>query len=188
LVKLFCTLVLSSLCQAFKKKRVLGSGGTIRNHVVAGISLQSDTHHTVSSDCRELVSWILYEHLLVLICFSGNIRVYCRVRPFLTYELGRPTTVDYIGENGEMVLVNPSKPGGGKETRRTFTFNKVFGTTASQGVAEIFQLLKIYSQNPREKNVLAARLMDVTLCVYQWSSSHFLQCSEMFYSVKSQFL
>ncbi|CAM6040060.1 unnamed protein product [Sphagnum compactum] len=63
---------------------------------------------------------------------KGNIRVYCRVRPFLTYELGRPTTVDYIGENGEMVLVNPSKPGGGKETCRTFTFNKVFGTTASQ--------------------------------------------------------
>jgi hypothetical protein len=103
------------------------------------------------------------------------------VRPFLTYELGRPTTVDYIGENGEIVLVNPSKPGGGKETRRTFTFNKVFGTTASQGVAEVFQLSKIYSQNPRGKNVLAARLMDVTLCVYQWSSSHFLQCSEMFY-------
>jgi hypothetical protein len=133
---------------------------------------------TLSQVTGELVSQILYEHLLFLICFSGNIRVYCRVRPFLTYELGRPTTVDYIGENGEMVLVCPSKPGGGKETRRTFTFNKVFGTTASQGVAEIFQLLKIY---PWEKNVLAARLMVVTHCVYQWSSSHFLQCSEMFY-------
>jgi ribosomal protein S8E len=174
-------LVLSSLCQAFKKKRVLGSGGTIHNHVIAGISLQSDTpHHTVSSDCGEPVSRILYEHLLVLICFSGNIRVYCRVRPFLTYELGRPTTVDYIGENGEIVLVNPSKPGGGKETRRTFTFNKVFGTTASQGVAEAFQLLRIYSQNPMEKNVLAARLMDVTLCVYQWSSSHFCSAQKCF--------
>jgi hypothetical protein len=102
------------------------------------------------------------------------------VRPFLTYELGRPTTVDYIGENGEIVLVNPSKPGGGKETRRTFTFNKVFGTTASQGVAEAFQLLRIYSQNPMEKNVLAARLMDVTLCVYQWSSSHFCSAQKCF--------
>ncbi|KAH9567065.1 hypothetical protein CY35_03G009900 [Sphagnum magellanicum] len=62
---------------------------------------------------------------------KGNIRVYCRVRPFLTDEPGRPTTVQYIGENGELVLGNPSKPGG-KEPRRTFTFNKVFAMTASQ--------------------------------------------------------
>ncbi|CAK9872555.1 unnamed protein product [Sphagnum jensenii] len=62
---------------------------------------------------------------------KGNIRVYCRVRPFLTDEPGRPTTVQYIGENGELVLGNPSKSGG-KEPRRTFTFNKVFATTASQ--------------------------------------------------------
>ncbi|CAM6047082.1 unnamed protein product [Sphagnum compactum] len=62
---------------------------------------------------------------------KGNIRVYCRVRPFLTEEPGRPTTVDYIGENGELVVVNPSKLGA-KDARKSFTFNKVFGTTASQ--------------------------------------------------------
>ncbi|CAM6074937.1 unnamed protein product [Sphagnum tenellum] len=62
---------------------------------------------------------------------KGNIRVYCRVRPFLTEEPGRPTTVDYIGENGELVVVNPSKLGA-KDARKSFTFNKVFGTNASQ--------------------------------------------------------
>ncbi len=76
---------------------------------------------------------LLYNwHDPYMMCCSGNIRVYCRVRPFLTDEPGRPTTVQYIGENGELVLGNPSKPGG-KEPRRTFTFNKVFATTASQG-------------------------------------------------------
>jgi kinesin family protein C2/C3 len=62
---------------------------------------------------------------------KGNIRVYCRVRPFLTEEPGRPTTVDYIGENGELVVVNPSKLGA-KDARKSFTFNKVFGTKTSQ--------------------------------------------------------
>ncbi|CAM6051253.1 unnamed protein product [Sphagnum compactum] len=62
---------------------------------------------------------------------KGNIRVYCRVRPFLSDEPGRPTTVDYIGENGEIVLVNPSQQGG-KDSRKAFAFNKVFGTMASQ--------------------------------------------------------
>jgi hypothetical protein len=74
-----------------------------------------------------------------MVCCSGNIRVYCRVRPFLTDEPGRPTTVQYIGENGELVLGNPSKSGG-KEPRRTFTFNKVFATTASQGRFSYFLL------------------------------------------------
>jgi hypothetical protein len=64
--------------------------------------------------------------------WPGNIRVYCRVRPFLTEEPGRPTTVDYIGENGELVVVNPSKLGA-KDARKSFTFNKVFGTKTSQG-------------------------------------------------------
>jgi len=56
------------------------------------------------------------------------------VRPFLSDEPGRPTIVDYIGENGEIVLVNPSQQGG-KDSRKAFAFNKVFGTMASQGTA-----------------------------------------------------
>ncbi|CAM6015765.1 unnamed protein product [Sphagnum balticum] len=96
---------------------------TLENEL-QGMARAASAYHKVLAENRAL-----YNEVQDL---KGNIRVYCRVRPFLTYELGRPTTVDYIGENGEIVLVNPSKPGGGKETRRTFTFNKVFGTTASQ--------------------------------------------------------
>ncbi|XP_024394330.1 kinesin-like protein KIN-14C isoform X2 [Physcomitrium patens] len=62
---------------------------------------------------------------------KGNIRVYCRVRPFLTEEAGRLTTLDYIGENGQLMLVNPLKPGA-KDSRKSFTFNKCFAPNASQ--------------------------------------------------------
>ncbi|CAK9147721.1 unnamed protein product [Ilex paraguariensis] len=65
---------------------------------------------------------------------KGNIRVYCRVRPFLSGQKGRQTIVEYIGENGELVVVNASKQG--KEGRRSFKFNKVYGPAATQ--AEVF--------------------------------------------------
>ncbi|XP_073116577.1 kinesin-like protein KIN-14M isoform X3 [Elaeis guineensis] len=61
---------------------------------------------------------------------KGNIRVYCRIRPFLTGENQKLTTIDYIGENGELVLVNPSKQG--KDGRKMFKFNKVYGPAATQ--------------------------------------------------------
>lgn len=61
----------------------------------------------------------------------GNIRVYCRIRPFLSGQNRKQTTIEYIGENGELVVVNPLKQG--KDSRRLFKFNKVFGPTASQG-------------------------------------------------------
>ncbi|KAI3780207.1 hypothetical protein L2E82_10178 [Cichorium intybus] len=47
---------------------------------------------------------------------KGNIRVYCRVRPFLPGQKEKQSIVDYIGENGELIVANPSKPG--KESRR----------------------------------------------------------------------
>ncbi|XP_016185288.1 phospholipase A1-Igamma1, chloroplastic-like [Arachis ipaensis] len=62
--------------------------------------------------------------------FSGTIRVYCRVRPFLQGQSNGECTVDYIGENGDMMIVNPLKQG--KDSRRVFSFNKVFGTTITQ--------------------------------------------------------
>ncbi|PON60223.1 Kinesin-like protein [Trema orientale] len=61
---------------------------------------------------------------------KGTIRVYCRVRPFLPGQPNGQSTVDYIGENGNIMIVNPLKQG--KDSRRIFTFNKVFGTSVTQ--------------------------------------------------------
>ncbi|KAK1583401.1 hypothetical protein Q3G72_023425 [Acer saccharum] len=60
---------------------------------------------------------------------KGNIRVYCRVRPFLNRQPNLVTTVDSI-EEGNIVITIPSKYG--KELRRLFSFNKVFGPAATQ--------------------------------------------------------
>jgi kinesin family member C2/C3 len=63
---------------------------------------------------------------------SGNIRVYCRVRPFLSGQDKKSTTIDYMGENGELLISNPFKQG--KDGHRLFKFNKVFSPFASQGM------------------------------------------------------
>ncbi|XP_035548982.1 kinesin-like protein KIN-14G [Juglans regia] len=64
---------------------------------------------------------------------KGNIRVYCRVRPFLTGQPNRLSTVGHI-EEGNITIVAPSKYS--KEGRKSFTFNKVFSSSATQG--EVF--------------------------------------------------
>ncbi|KAG6590477.1 Kinesin-like protein KIN-14I, partial [Cucurbita argyrosperma subsp. sororia] len=64
---------------------------------------------------------------------KGNIRVYCRVRPFLGGHSNRPSIVDRI-DQGNMSIMTPSK--NGKEGRKSFSFNKVFGPSATQG--EVF--------------------------------------------------
>ncbi|XP_013657680.1 kinesin-like protein KIN-14H [Brassica napus] len=60
---------------------------------------------------------------------KGSIRVYCRVRPFLPGQTSALTTVDHI-EDSTISIATPSKYG--KEGRKSFTFNKVFGPSASQ--------------------------------------------------------
>ncbi|XP_011013061.1 PREDICTED: kinesin-4-like isoform X2 [Populus euphratica] len=65
---------------------------------------------------------------------KGNIRVYCRIRPFLPGHGEKHSTVEYIGEHGELTVVNPSKQG--KDRRRNFKFNKVFGPDSTQ--AEVY--------------------------------------------------
>lgn len=64
--------------------------------------------------------------------------MYCRVRPFLPGQHDGQSIVDFIGENGEIMIVNPDKPG--KDARKTFSFNKVFGVNATQGMPLINQL------------------------------------------------
>jgi kinesin family protein C2/C3 len=61
---------------------------------------------------------------------KGNIRVYCRVRPFLSGQSQKHTSVEFIGDDGELIISNPLKQG--KESRKLFKFNKVFGQAASQ--------------------------------------------------------
>jgi kinesin family protein C2/C3 len=60
---------------------------------------------------------------------KGSIRVYCRVRPFLPGQKSVLTTVDHL-EDSTLSIATPSKYG--KEGQKTFTFNKVFGPSASQ--------------------------------------------------------
>ncbi|KAK9278353.1 hypothetical protein L1049_027918 [Liquidambar formosana] len=86
----------------------------------------AETYHAVLAENRRL-----YNEVQDL---KGNIRVYCRIRPFLPGQAGKQTTIEYIGENGELVVVNPIKRG--KDGHRMFKFNKVFGPAATQ--AEVF--------------------------------------------------
>ncbi|XP_020211521.1 kinesin-like protein KIN-14P isoform X2 [Cajanus cajan] len=61
---------------------------------------------------------------------KGNIRVYCRLRPFLPGQKEKQSIVEHIGEN-DLVVANPAKTG--KDALKTFKFNKVFGPTSTQG-------------------------------------------------------
>ncbi|ONM16826.1 Kinesin KP1 [Zea mays] len=65
---------------------------------------------------------------------KGSIRVYCRVKPFPKAQSDQRSTVDHIGENGEILIANPQKQG--KDGRKIFTFNKIFGPSTSQ--SEVF--------------------------------------------------
>jgi len=64
-----------------------------------------------------------------LVLNSGNIRVYCRVRP--SFRAESSNIVDFIGEDGSLFILDPSKTL--KDGRKLFQFNRVFGPTAGQG-------------------------------------------------------
>lgn len=70
---------------------------------------------------------------------AGTIRVYCRVRPFLPGQSSGQSTVDYIGENGNIMVNNPYKQG--KDARKMFLFNKVFSPNVSQGTPSMLILI-----------------------------------------------
>ncbi|MCO5592510.1 hypothetical protein L7F22_046513 [Adiantum nelumboides] len=79
-------------------------------------------YHKVAAENREL-----YNQVQDL---RGNIRVYCRVRPFLPGQIGNISTVDAIVDGASIVIVNPARQG--KDQRKAFSFNKIFGPSASQ--------------------------------------------------------
>ncbi|GAA0153272.1 microtubule binding motor protein [Lithospermum erythrorhizon] len=87
-----------------------------------GLVDAAQSYRTVLEENRRLYNEV--QHL------KGNIRVYCRIRPFLPGQRKKQTTVDSIGENGELVVANPLKQG--KDTHRMFKFNKVFGPATTQ--------------------------------------------------------
>ncbi|KAK4488283.1 hypothetical protein RD792_004033 [Penstemon davidsonii] len=94
---------------------------------IKGLIDAAQNYHHVFEENRKL-----YNEVQDL---KGNIRVYCRIRPFLPGQSEKQTTIQYIGENGELVVLNPSKPG--KETHRLFKFNKLFGPATTQ--EEVFR-------------------------------------------------
>ncbi|WOL20692.1 kinesin-4 isoform X1 [Canna indica] len=65
---------------------------------------------------------------------KGNIRVYCRVRPFLPgAKSSNLSTVSHLDE-GNITIMTPSKYG--KDTHKSFKFNRVFSPSVTQ--AEVF--------------------------------------------------
>ncbi|XP_024031809.1 kinesin-like protein KIN-14J [Morus notabilis] len=85
-----------------------------------GLADAAENYHVVLAENRRL-----YNEVQDL---KGNIRVYCRIRPFLPGQSKKHTAIEYVGENGDLVIANPSKQG----SHRLFKFNKVFGSTATQ--------------------------------------------------------
>ncbi|ONM38295.1 P-loop nucleoside triphosphate hydrolase superfamily protein with CH (Calponin Homology) domain [Zea mays] len=95
-------------------------------HDLKGLVDAADNYHKVLAENQKLFNEVQE--------LKGNIRVYCRVRPFLPGQDGKTTVIDYIGENGDILITNPFKQG--KDACRMFKFNKVFNTRASQ--VEVF--------------------------------------------------
>nr|XP_019704322.1 kinesin-like protein KIN-14Q isoform X2 [Elaeis guineensis] len=92
----------------------LGKHMQILAHAASG-------YHKVLEENRKL-----YNQLQDL---KGNIRVYCRVRPFLPGQFSSMSAVSHI-DDGNITVMTPAKYC--KEGHKSFTFNKVFGPTATQ--------------------------------------------------------
>ncbi|MED6156592.1 hypothetical protein PIB30_015905 [Stylosanthes scabra] len=87
----------------------------------------AENYHVVLAENRKL-----YNEVQDL---KGNIRVYCRIRPFLPGQNQNHSTIEFAGEDGELIVNNPIKQG--KDSRKLFKFNKVFSQAASQ--EEVFK-------------------------------------------------
>ncbi|GFQ02475.1 kinesin-4 [Phtheirospermum japonicum] len=87
---------------------------------IHGLAHAASGYHRVLEENRKL-----YNQVQDL---KGNIRVYCRVRPFLPGQYNQLSTVDHI-EEGTITINTLAKNGKG---RKSFSFNKVFGPLATQ--------------------------------------------------------
>ncbi|KAL6876396.1 hypothetical protein ACP4OV_012968 [Aristida adscensionis] len=109
-------------CQKRWSEELSGLGQTLK--VIAN---DAENYHAALEENRKLFNEIQE--------LKGNIRVYCRIRPFLPGEDQKSTTIEYIGDSGELIIVNPTRQG--NEGSKLFKFNKVLGPTASQD--EVFK-------------------------------------------------
>ncbi|XP_020699242.1 kinesin-like protein KIN-14F [Dendrobium catenatum] len=91
-----------------------------------GLELNTSSYYKLIEENR-----FLYNEVQDL---KGCIRVYCRVRPTLINISDERSTIDYIGENGSIIIKNPHKQG--RDARKIFSFNRVFGMNSTQ--AEVF--------------------------------------------------
>ncbi|XP_019451535.1 PREDICTED: kinesin-like protein KIN-14G [Lupinus angustifolius] len=96
----------------------------LRKHLYS-IASAASGYHKVLEENRKL-----YNQVQDL---KGNIRVYCRVRPLTGAQTNHHGSVSNVNE-GSISLIIPSK--NGKEGKKTFSFNRVFGPSATQG--EVF--------------------------------------------------
>ncbi|CAA0828237.1 P-loop nucleoside triphosphate hydrolases superfamily protein with CH (Calponin Homology) domain [Striga hermonthica] len=87
---------------------------------IHGLAHAASSYHRVLEENRKL-----YNKVQDL---KGNIRVYCRVRPFLSGQFNCLSTVDHI-EEGTIMINTLAKNGKGQ---KSFNFNKVFGPSATQ--------------------------------------------------------
>ncbi|KAK4838179.1 hypothetical protein QYF36_011681 [Acer negundo] len=92
---------------------------------VQEMSTAARGYHKVVTENRKLYNMVQD--------LKGNIRVYCRIRPAFNAET--KNVIDYIGDDGSLVILDPSKPR--KEGRKVFQFNRMFGPTATQD--EVFK-------------------------------------------------
>ncbi|KAI3682767.1 hypothetical protein L1987_83004 [Smallanthus sonchifolius] len=117
----------SDLEQGGKSSRIVNCVLALKSYSqhIFGLAHAASGYHRVLEENRKL-----YNQVQDL---KGNIRVYCRVRPFLGRQSNVTNTVDCI-EEGTITINTPPKYGKG---RRAFNFNKVFGPSATQ--EEVFE-------------------------------------------------
>ncbi|KAL3748772.1 hypothetical protein ACJRO7_009928 [Eucalyptus globulus] len=89
---------------------------------VEALADAAENYHLVLAENRRLFNEVQD--------LKGNIRVYCRIRPLLPGQSGKQSIIEHIGDDGQLVVTNPSKQG--KDGHRMFKFNKVYGPAASQ--------------------------------------------------------
>ncbi|CAL5351916.1 unnamed protein product [Camellia sinensis] len=103
--------------------------------------LQSDLKH-LGSQVQEMSTAALGYHKVVkenrnlynmVQDLKGNIRVYCRIRP--AFSAKARNVIDFIGEDGSLVVVDPLKTQ--KDGRKVFQFNHVFRQTATQVIRSV---------------------------------------------------